>query len=105
MTLVSKQAQDAQDFIETVEAMVSSKDDVIYNLYTDVKRPNMISPSTVGNRDAIIEISLYNVADPNEFFTTHQLLRLGELGADVDMQKSRKVSGPLCSIEIFNRFK
>jgi len=76
--------QKAEELAETIKNIISSKDDLIYEVRDDVKKTNVISPSTVGDRDMIVEVELYNVADPESILDPRDWKRFGELGVDVD---------------------
>ena len=96
---MSQASKNAEQFVERVKRMVNRKDDVIANVETNVDDTNVISPSTIGDKDAWVEVTLYNVSDPNDLFTPREWMELGKMGADLqsssheDCSEARSTSG------------
>jgi len=100
----SKEEEEAKQFGEQIKNMVSGISGLIYEAEVYIRRPNVISPSTVGKYDATVEILLYNVSDAEEIFSAHQLMRLGSMDADVQFSTPPARCDHHAHIEIYKRF-
>ena len=101
---MSQASKNAEQFVERVKRMVNRKDDVIANVETNVDDTNVISPSTIGDKDAWVEVTLYNVSDPDDLFTPREWMDLGEIGADLYTYTGSKHNGYNPTVEIRKRF-
>jgi hypothetical protein len=96
--------EEAEQFGEKIKSMVSGIGGLIYEIEVYIRKPNVISPSTVGKCDATVEILSYNVGNPKEIFNAHQLIRLGSMGADVQFSTPPARCDHHGHIEIHKRF-
>lgn len=98
----SKAEEQAENFIEEVKAIFAGEDGLFYELDTSVKKSNVISPSTVGDRYASVWVTLYNVSDPDDALSARSWMRLGELDAGVNKYDGITYDNP--EIEIQKKF-
>lgn len=91
--------EEAEELIERIKTLLASQDGLIYSIdKAEVKKSNVISPSTIGDRDAWVFVTLYNVSNPDKLFERRTWMKLGEMGVDVDTHGSTE-------IEFYKKFK
>lgn len=94
----------AETFIEQVKSLLRAQDDIIYEIDTSLGKPNVISADTFDKCDAWVEVTLFNVSNPDNAFPAHVWVRLGEIGADVDTHSGSKWNDYNPTIELHKRF-
>lgn len=104
MSFKTEAEEKAETFIGRVKSLLRRQDGLIYGVDTSVNSPNFISPSTVTNRVAWVEVTLYNVTTADDAFPAHVWVRLGEMGADVDTYSGSRYNGWNPTIELHKRF-
>jgi len=104
MVFQTEAEEKAEQFVEQVKSLLRSQDGLIYAVDSSIDTPNVISPSTVANRDAWVEVTLFNVSDPDNTFPAHIWVRLGEIGADIDTYSGSKWNDYKPTIEFHKRF-
>jgi hypothetical protein len=104
MAFQTEAEKEAERFIERVKSILRSKDNLIYGIDSSIDKPNVISPSTVNNRDAWVEVIIYNASSPEDVLSPHEWVRLGEMGADIDMHSGDRHYEYNPSIEFHKRF-
>jgi len=83
----SQPQRKAERFIEQIKGMFKGRDKIIYEMNTSVTKPNVLSPSTVGNKSVFIKVTFYNVSTVEDIFSPHHWMNLGELGAEVNIYR------------------
>lgn len=105
MTFQTREEEKAEEFVEQVKRLLRAQDGLIYEVDSSIDHPNAISPSTVCDRDAWVEVTLYNVSKADHALPAHSWMRLGELGADVDTYTGSRHNGYNPTIEIHRRIE
>lgn len=90
---------EAEDFVKSVKSIFAHRDDLVYRVESSVSPPNVISLNTAGKMDAWVEITFYNVRDPDTIFTPRQWMSFGERGWDIDTNNRT-----LPTMEFYKRF-
>jgi len=105
MVFQSEPEQKAEKFIEQIKSLIQSQDNLIYEIDSSIDDPNVISMSTIGNKDAWVEVTLFNVSDPDDLFPAYLWVRVGEIGADVDMHSGNHRNGYNPTVEFHKRLE
>lgn len=95
----------AREFIDRIETIVSAKDNLIYDIESEVRSPNVISPSTVGDKDAIVSVELFNVGNADDAFDVDTWISLGQIADGIDKWSAGDPGSDTALIEFHARFK
>ena len=90
--MVTQAKTEAKEFISEIKRLVKAQDNVIYHI-----------DSSIGKRNAWIEITLFNVTNPDELFSAHEWVHIGSLGGDIDTYSGNYRNDYNPSIEIHKR--